>query len=141
MADVGSPAGALGLMQIMPATGRRIASMLGERFPHAFVLLCPENNIRFGTYYLGIRWKELQNNPVLASAAYNAGVNRVRRWLPEEGSVPADIWIETIPFFETRNYIEMIFSYNSVYRQILGLEQAGISAIMPDVFSKEKSGP
>jgi soluble lytic murein transglycosylase len=137
MADVSSPAGALGVMQIMPATGRRIASMLGEHFPHRSLLISPENNIRFGTLYLGMRFQELQGNPVLASAAYNAGASRVRDWLPEEGSIPADIWVEIIPFFETRRYIEMIFTYQAVYRQRLGIEQKRLSDLMPDIFSEK----
>ena len=137
MADVGSPAGALGVMQIMPATGKRIASMLGEPFPHRFLLLSPENNIRFGTFYLRKRLQELQDNPVLASAAYNAGIGRVRSWLPEEGSIPADIWVETIPFFETRNYIEMILTYKAVYRERLGIEPGRTLDMMPDVLSEK----
>ena len=136
MADARSPAGALGVMQIMPATGKRIASLLGEYLPHRFLLLYPEKNIKFGTFYLGMRLQELQGNPVLASAAYNAGVSRVRRWLPEEGSIPADIWVEIIPFYETRQYIERIFTYKAVYRQILGLEQKRLSDLMPDVLSE-----
>jgi soluble lytic murein transglycosylase len=121
----------------MPSTGKRIASLLGERFPHRYLLLSPESNIRFGTFYLSMRLQELQRNPVLASAAYNAGVSRVRNWLPEEGSIPADIWIEIIPFFETRRYIEMIFTYQAVYRKRLGLEPVRISALMPDVWSEK----
>ena len=137
MADTSSPAGALGVMQIMPATGRRIASLLGEHFPNPSLLLCPENNIRFGTSYLRMRLQELQNNPVLATAAYNAGAGRVRSWLPEEGSISADIWVEIIPFFETRNYIENIFTYKAVYRQRLGLEPERLSDQMPVVFSEK----
>ena len=63
----------------------------------------------------------------------------VRKWLPEEGSIPADIWVEIIPFFETRNYIEKIFTYKAVYRQRLGLEPERLSDLMPVVFS-EKAG-
>ena len=137
VADAKSPAGALGVMQIMPDTGRRIASLLGEHFPDPSLLLSPENNIRFGTCYLSMSLKELQNNPVLASAAYNAGARMVRRWLPEEGSIPADIWVEIIPFFETRNYIEKIFTYKAVYRQRLGLEPERLSDLMPVVFSEK----
>jgi soluble lytic murein transglycosylase len=139
VADAKSPAGALGVMQIMPDTGRKIASLLGEHFPDPSSLLSPENNIRFGTCYLRMRLEELQNNPVLASAAYNAGARMVWRWLPVEGSIPADIWVEIIPFFETRNYIEKIFTYKAVYRQRLGLEPERLSDQMPVVFS-EKAG-
>lgn len=139
VADAKSPAGALGVMQIMPDTGRRIALQLGEHFPDPSLLLSPENNIRFGTWYLSKSLKELQNNPILASAAYNAGARMVRRWLPEEGSISADIWVETIPFFETRNYIEKIFTHKAVYRQRLGLEPERLSDRIPLVFS-EKTG-
>lgn len=139
MADVKSPAGALGVMQIMPDTGRRIATLLGENFPNPSLLLSPENNIRYGTCYLRMRLEDLHNNPILATAAYNAGPRMVRRWLPEEGSIPADIWVEIIPFSETRNYIEKIFTYKAVYRQRLGLEPERLSDQMPVIFS-EKAG-
>jgi soluble lytic murein transglycosylase len=139
VADAKSPAGALGVMQIMPDTGKRIASHLGEPFTNPSLLLSPENNIKYGTCYLKIRLEDLQNNPVLASAAYNAGPRMVRKWLPQEGSMPADIWVEIIPFNETRNYIEKIFTYKAVYRQRLGLEPEGLSDQMPVVFS-EKAG-
>ncbi|WP_052507527.1 transglycosylase SLT domain-containing protein [Desulfonatronovibrio magnus] len=133
MADVGSPAGALGVMQIMPATGRRIASMLGESLSNQYALLCPERNIRFGTYYLSMRLEELQNNPVLATAAYNAGAHRVRSWLPDNGTIAADIWVENIPFFETRDYIEKVFTYKAIYQSRLGLEPTRLSSFMPDI--------
>lgn len=136
MADVGSSAGALGIMQIMPATGRLISSKLGERFTSQYELLCPETNIRFGTYYLRMRKDELQNNPVLATAAYNAGVHRVKDWLPDKGTLAADIWVENIPFYETRNYIEKVFTYRHIYEKRLGLEPDGISALMPDIQGK-----
>jgi soluble lytic murein transglycosylase len=111
--------------------------MLGERFHNSSLLFCPENSIRSGTFYLHMRLKELQNNPVLAFAAYNAGAQRVRSWLPKDGSLPADIWIEVIPFVETRDYIERIFTYKAVYRQRLGLEPKSLSDQMPAVFSEK----
>jgi soluble lytic murein transglycosylase len=137
VADAKSPAGALGVMQIMPDTGRRIAFLLGEHFPDPSLLLSPKNNIRFGTCCLRTSLKELQHNPVLASAAYNAGGQMVRKWLPEEGSISADIWVEIIPFSETRNYIEKIFTNKAVYRQRLGLEPERLSDQMPVVFSEK----
>jgi len=139
VADAKSPAGALGVMQIMPDTGRKIASLLGEHFPDPSLLLSPEKNIKYGTCYLKMRLDDLQRNPVLASAAYNAGPRMVKKWLPQEGSIPADIWVEIIPFTETRNYIEKIFINKAVYRQRLGLEPERISDQMPIVFS-EKAG-
>ena len=100
MADSKSSPGALGVMQIMPDTGRWIASVLGENFSDPSFLLLPENNIRFGTCYLRMCLKELQNNPVLASAAYNAGPRMVRSWLPEEGSISTDIWLKLSHFLK-----------------------------------------
>lgn len=136
MADVGSSAGAIGVMQIMPATGRLISSKLGEKFSSHYVLLCPETNIRFGTFYLKMRKDELQDNPVLATAAYNAGAHRVKDWLPDKGTLAADIWVENIPFNETRNYIEKVFTYKHIYEKRLGLEPSRISVLMPDIQGK-----
>jgi soluble lytic murein transglycosylase len=137
VADAKSPAGALGVMQIMPDTGRKIATLMGEHFRDPSLLLLPKNNIRFGACFFRMSLKELQNNPVLASAAYNAGSGMVRRWLPEEGLISADIWVEIIPFCETRNYIEKILTNKAVYRQRLGLEPEKLSDLMPDVFSEK----
>jgi len=136
--DAKSPAGALGVMQIMPDTGKKIASHLGEPFPNPSWLLSPENNIKYGTCYLKMRFDDLQRNPVLASAAYNAGPRMVKKWLPVEGSMPADIWVEIIPFTETRNYIEKIFTNKAVYRQRLGLAPERLADQMPAVFSEKK---
>ena len=137
MADVGSPAGALGVMQIMPATGRLVASLMGERFQSSFALLCPETNIRFGTFYLKKRLDELQGNPVLATAAYNAGAHRVRGWLHDEGAMAADIWVENIPFAETRDYVEKVFSYKVIYEKRLGRQPERVSSFMPHIFGRQ----
>jgi soluble lytic murein transglycosylase len=119
MSDVGSSAGALGLMQIMPQTGKRIAGWHGEKLSHSILLLQPERNIRYGTSYLRRQLDDLQNHPALATAAYNAGQSRVKGWLPSV-SMPADIWVETIPFNETRNYVEKVAAYTAIYETRLG---------------------
>ena len=131
--DVRSPAGALGVMQIMPDTGRRIAARIGENFTNQHMLLVPETNIRFGTLYLKNRLDDLQGNPVLATAAYNAGIRRVNNWLPENTGLPADVWIETIPFFETRDYVEKIFTYKIIYQQLLGQVPDRLTAMMSNI--------
>jgi soluble lytic murein transglycosylase len=128
--DAKSPAGALGLMQIMPATGRRIAKDLQMSLPNNYVLLKPDTNIRYGTRYLRHTLDQLQKNPVLATAAYNAGPNRVRQWLPEEGTLDADLWAETVPFFETRKYIKKVMEYTTVYEQRLGQSNGTMLARM-----------
>lgn len=137
MADVGSPAGALGIMQIMPSTGRQIASLKNERFTGRYMLLNPETNIRFGTFYLKKRLDELQNNPVLATAAYNAGAHRVRQWLPDNMTMDADIWVENIPYYETRGYVEKVFLYKYIYEKRLGLPSTGMTALMPGIRPKD----
>jgi soluble lytic murein transglycosylase len=106
-----SSAGAAGLMQVMPGTARYVASRIGLRNYRAKVNEV-ETNITLGTGYLKLVLEQL-GNPVLASAAYNAGPSRARRWRddkPLEGA----IYVETIPFPETRDYVKKVMS-NAVY--------------------------
>jgi soluble lytic murein transglycosylase len=125
-ADARSPAGALGLMQVMPATGRQIARELREDSANP-TLLQPGTNIRYGVHYLGRMLERLQDNPVLATAAYNAGPNRVAQWLPINEALPADIWAETIPYRETRNYVQRVLEYAIVYQHLLDARDAEIN--------------
>ena len=96
--DARSRVGALGLMQIMPATGKVIARKLNVKFSSKNQLLSPETNVNFGTKYLNMMLQKFYKQPALASAAYNAGGHRVKAWLPEGEDMKADRWIETIPF-------------------------------------------
>ncbi|MDS4022065.1 MAG: transglycosylase SLT domain-containing protein [Candidatus Competibacter sp.] len=120
--DARSPVGALGLMQLMPATGLQIARELQDGNADASVLLSADTNIRYGVRYLQQILDRLQDNPVLATAAYNAGPNRVAQWLPARDPVPADVWAETIPYQETRSYVQRVMEYAAIYRQRLGAE-------------------
>ncbi len=115
-----SPVGALGLMQIMPATGRQIARELRDASADDPPLLQPDTNIRYGVHYLRRMLERLQDNPVLATAAYNAGPNKVARWLPARVAVPADVWAETIPYRETRAYVQRVMEYAAIYQRRLG---------------------
>jgi soluble lytic murein transglycosylase len=119
MQDARSQAGALGLMQLMPATAKEQSRRMqpGTRF-ETNLLLDPEANIRIGAAYLGRVYQQLYQHPVLATAAYNAGPNRVRQWLPDD-ELPADVWIETIPFSETRTYVRRVMAYTVIYQQRL----------------------
>lgn len=135
MSDVGSSAGALGLMQIMPQTGQRIASWHGEKLPNPMSLLQPERNIRYGTSYLRRQLDDLQNHPFLATAAYNAGQSRVKGWLPSR-PMPADVWVETIPFNETRNYVEKVAAYTAIYEIRLGKEAQSPLVRLPKVLPR-----
>lgn len=114
-----SPVGALGLMQLMPQTSRDIAHQLQLEQPDRRQLLKPETNIRFGSYYLRQVLQEFNQNPVLATAAYNAGPHRIRKWYPKSGTMDADIWVDTIPFDETREYVRLVMAYAVFYDQRL----------------------
>ncbi len=130
--DARSSAGALGLMQLMPATAKQVARKLGEHPPAARALLEPRTNIRLGSSYLSGILDELNDHPVLATAAYNAGPGRVRAWLPD-ASIEADRWVELIPFRETRTYVQRVLAYTVIYEQRLGAKPSRLSERMHPV--------
>ena len=127
MSDARSPVGALGLMQIMPATGKYIANQIGHAGFRRNQLLDTEVNIRFGTWYLRHLLDGVDDNPVLATAGYNAGPHRVRRWRPVSSAMEPEIWIETIPFRETRKYVRRVFAYTAIYQRNLGQQPVRLS--------------
>jgi soluble lytic murein transglycosylase len=113
--DARSSAGAMGLMQILPGTAKETAKKAGIKYKKAD-LLTPEKNIIIGSRYISSLLKRFENNRITAIAAYNAGPSRVNRWLKEtEENLPHDIWIEVIPFGETRKYVQNVLSYSVVY--------------------------
>lgn len=108
-----SHANAHGLMQILPATAKQTAERFNLDYSNKDDLFEPETNIAIGTQYLRQLYEQFQH-PVFATAAYNAGPSRVRVWrerFPNEMSV----WIESIPFDETRNYVKFVLTYSQVY--------------------------
>ncbi len=109
MADARSSAGALGLMQLMPATAKHTAHLLDWPLWRLQDLLAPVENIRLGSAYLRHILDSFHGNQLLATAAYNAGPGRVRQWL-SAGTTPADQWVETIPFTETRKYVQNVLT-------------------------------
>ena len=115
MRDVRSRAGAIGLMQLMPATGRDVAKDIKLPYSGLATLVDPESNIRLGTTYLGQMAARYGGNQVLATAAYNAGPHRVDRWLPENGAIDARVWIENIPFNETRKYVKRVMAAQAIF--------------------------
>ena len=123
MADARSHAGAMGLMQLMPATARETARRYAIPYSGNHDALIPERNIALGAAYLSGLSQQFRGNRVLASAAYNAGPGRVRQWTRGMGSLPADVWIESIPFDETRKYVQSVLSYAVIYGQKLGIQQ------------------
>lgn len=105
--DIKSPAGALGLMQVMPATGEWVANQINLE---QYSLLEPEDNVILGTWYLDYTHREYNNNSMLAIASYNAGPGNVASWLKRFGFNDPDEFAKKIPFPETNNYVESVFS-------------------------------
>jgi len=112
-----SAVGARGLMQIMPETGQQIAHNLNEPWQAENSLFNPDINIKYGAFYYKQLLNRFDGHFALATAAYNAGPNRVAKWLPNASPVPADVWIETIPYKETRKYVTSVLSYAIIYQQ------------------------
>jgi len=135
--DARSSAGARGLLQLMPGTGRQVARMLKRRRPKTYELYKPELNIKLGTHYLKTNMKKFAGNKVLATAAYNAGPHRVDKWLPENDAMPADAWTEAIPFRETRKYIQRIMSYAAIYDRHLGHGITPLNQRMTSIHPKD----
>jgi soluble lytic murein transglycosylase len=130
--DARSPVGALGLMQLMPATGRQAGRKLKLNVGSSRALLDIENNLRLGASYLTEMLRRHHGNQVLATAAYNAGPNRVASWMPDK-LADAQIWVESIPFNETRDYVKNVLAYTTVYDHRLGGRPTRLSARMPPV--------
>lgn len=119
MRDAHSSVGARGLMQIMPATAKQLA----RKTVSSKYLLNAENNINLGTKYLRQLLERYNGNAILATASYNAGPHRVKQWLQrDKGNLPTDIWIETIPFKETRDYVKSVMAYQQIYQHKLNIE-------------------
>jgi soluble lytic murein transglycosylase len=129
--DAVSPAGARGLMQVTPATARQLAQRHGLRYTDAAQLLQAEVNIRFGTSYLRDLLDRYKDNPVLATGAYNAGPNAVDRWLDERPADEPAIWVETLPYFETRDYIPRVLAFTTLYDWRMQRPVSRVSSRMP----------
>jgi soluble lytic murein transglycosylase len=132
-----SHAQAYGLTQVLPTVGRQISRELGIRRFQPEMLLRPEINLRFGTYYLKGKLDDYGGHWEQTLAAYNAGANRVKTW-QEWGTYrePAE-FIETIPFSETRNYVQVVLRNAAVYRELYGQEKHPAAA--PARPAKKKS--
>ncbi len=133
MPDVRSHAGAIGLMQLMPATGRQVAREIKLAYAGLDTLTNPNHNIRLGTSYLGSMAARYDGNHVLATAAYNAGPHRVDRWLPRASVIDARIWIENIPFNETRAYVRRVLAAETIFHWRMTGEVRRLSDTLPQV--------
>ncbi len=136
--DVRSSAGALGIMQIMPATGRSVANAAGVQIRNDSDILNPANNTRLGTYYLRRNLDNFGGHSMLSTAAYNAGAHRVRSWLPQQGYVDPDIWAELIPFHETRDYVQRVFAYRVIYAVRLGITPPSLNTLLFPVTPQDR---
>jgi soluble lytic murein transglycosylase len=115
-----SRAGARGLMQIMPSTGRQIARAKGVRHRTRDLTL-PEVSLDFGTHYLARMVERFDGKIERALAAYNAGPQRVAQWTAGDPGISAQEFIESIPFSETRHYVQIVVTNEVHYRRIYGL--------------------
>ena len=126
--DAESPAGALGLMQVMPRTGKLTAKSMGLKNFKVAHLLEADKNVPIGSAYLKQMLDRFGGNMILATAAYNAGPQRVESWLPKTDCMEPDVWVEMIPFTETRKYVRRVMFFASIYdwrlhRAVMPLKQ------------------
>lgn len=126
-ADVISPAGAVGLMQLMPTLGNRIGLALRESIAKRGSLTDAKRNIRYGTYHL-MELKAAVDKlgvspslrPILQVAAYNAGIEAVTRWIKDKDISRVDLFVESIPFQETRQYVKRVLQSAYIYYRLYG---------------------
>ena len=136
-----SPAGARGLMQLMPGTATQLSRELGIADPGAYGILEPEVNIRLGSTYIRAMLQRYRGNRMAATAAYNAGPGRVDRWLLENSVNEFDLFVEQIPFRETRNYVQAVLTYRAIFEALNQSGNAqGISLLNPDEKSVRYDG-
>lgn len=116
-----SPAGARGLMQVMPTTSEWVAQAIGFSGFDKSRLYEPETSITIGTWYISYLMKRFKGDPLLAAAAYNAGPEAVSSWLSQNGNyLERDEFVESIPFSETRGYVKKVMRNYAEYRRIYG---------------------
>ena len=130
-----SPVGALGLMQLMPATARETAGKMGIAHQTGWLLSRPEHNIALGSEYISRMVERFDGSYPMAAAAYNAGPGRVDKWIkaygdPRTGEVDLIDWIEMIPISETRNYVQRVLESVYVYRlRLKGVQKQPVQPI------------
>ena len=133
-----SPAGARGLMQIMPATARGLAKQVGVPYVEQRLTGDPDYNVTLGSRYLSDLIDQFGGSYVMAIAAYNAGPGRVRAWLkaygdPRAGALDIVDWIELIPFEETRDYVQRVLENTQVYRTRLAAGKPVVMSLRDDL--------
>lgn len=138
MADIRSGAGAIGIMQLMPETGRRTAAELQHPYAGLDTLTNPDSNILLGAHYLGKMLARFGENRAVATAAYNAGPHRVEAWLPQDDRLDARIWIENIPYKETREFVRRVLVSDVIFHWRLTGRMQRLSAALGAVDAAAK---
>lgn len=135
--DIRSYAGAVGLMQLMPGTGRLVSKKIGWRWRGTDGLEGPDYNIRLGSHYLRMMLNKFDQHTALATASYNAGPGNAIRWLADK-RLPADVWIETVPFNATHDYLLHVLEYAAVYNWRLTGKPLSLKKLLPPVPAKHE---
>ena len=136
-ADIASHAGAVGLMQLMPATANEVAAGAGLDAPSTLALTDPRLNVELGSRYLAAMRQRFGGQTVPATAAYNAGPGAVGRWLPEQ-PMAADLWLSEIPYRETRDYVRRVLTYRVIYAHKLGRDRFRLGALLRPVAAETR---
>ena len=131
--DAHSSADAWGLMQLLPGTAAQLAKSIKLRYGGARDLLDPDTNITLGTRYLAAMAQHYDGSPWLASAAYNAGVDPVGRWIDARDTLEPDFFIETIPYKETREYVARVLAFSLIYDWRLNGTVIPLSSKLPRI--------
>ncbi len=130
--NIVSYAGAVGLMQIMPRTGARIAHALGDADFTTTDLLDPETNLTFAAWYLASLIQRFEGHLPLAIASYNGGPHNVRQWIQEQSpTMPLDAFLELIPFTQTHRYVRRVLTHYAAYRAQMNLPMQHIHLTLP----------
>ncbi len=131
--DASSGAGAQGLMQLTPSTARRVAKRQSKSnyiaYKHQTQLHTPEINIKLGIAHLKEMLDHYHGHPILATAAYNAGSHRVDMWLKDNTISDSILWIEQIPYRETREYVKNVLTYQQIYSQLSDSPDSFLSSL------------
>ena len=117
--DIVSSAGAVGLMQLMPGTARWVAGKLARNDFKPAHIASVELNTQFGAYYFRFWHDRFEQRPALTAAAYNAGPGRAQSWRPAAAPLEGAVWVETIPFNETRDYVRKVLANTVLYARFL----------------------
>lgn len=118
--DARSPAGARGLLQLMHGTARAVARRNGLAYQGEADLYLPERNLALGITHLAELQQRFNGDWTLVAAAYNAGIRTAERWRDERPDLPRDVWIETLSYHETRDYIPRVLAFATIYEWKLG---------------------